>query len=350
MIKLSSLRSIIKSYLSIFLVFFAVLLSIQSSTALVFETHTENGHSGQVIDLYLSNRISVPVTTYQRLVILSSDSWDLLLLKILVQNYGESLDSVLVSVMCNGILTEKKFNSYEQSGSNLNLVHQFEQVQELTIPLNISKEKNISLTTSITLDPAISWRESIYNFSINSASLHSLNLIQPRDFQPLPVFSPSHTFIVQPNKLSFFNKKILTKCLIPVSIPERMELNALVNVKITGASFDHLSLDSEIKEVRGKNNVNINTTVDKEKLSGNIWSLLVYITPLLSSNNDPISLTISVDIHGKLKPHFDYYSENFLSMHPVPIPVMIIILIIVLYVVPYYFVYQEKMVDKKIEF
>ncbi|MHA2100701.1 MAG: hypothetical protein ACW99A_18685 [Candidatus Kariarchaeaceae archaeon] len=327
----------------------AVFLSIKSSTALVFEPHTENGHSGQVIDLYLSNRISVPEVTYQRLVILSYDTWDHLLLQIIVQNYGESLDSVFVSIMCNGILTEKEFNTYEQLGSNLYLSHQFEQVQELIIPLNISREKNISLTFTVSLDPVFSLRDPTYNFSIYSASLHSVNLIQPRDVQPLPIFSPSHSFIVQPKKLSLFNKKILVKCLIPVLIPDGMELNALVNVKMTGASFDHFSLDSEIKEVRGKNNVNINTTINKENLNGDIWFLLVSVTPLLSSNNDPIPLTISVDIYGKLKPHFDYYRENFLSTHPIPIPVMIILFIILLYVIPYYFVYQEEMMEKKIE-
>ena len=48
-----------------------------------------------IIDLYFSTEMSEAEKYYQRLVIIPFDDWDILLLKMLVQNFGESLDSVL---------------------------------------------------------------------------------------------------------------------------------------------------------------------------------------------------------------------------------------------------------------
>ncbi len=331
----------------IFLVFLVILFPIQISTGLVSETQSTNENSSQVIDLFFSREMHEAETHYQRLVILTSDNWDILMLKMLVQNFGESLDNVLISVRSNEEIIERTFHTYEQSGLRNSLAHQFEQVQELVVPLNFTNREQISLSLTVMLDSLISWREPNYNFSIFSTSLHCVNLVQPEEqIQRLPVISSSHTYVVQPSQISLFSKKILSRCFIPISIPDGMELNSILNITMLGASFDFLTLGFGANLANGRNEAQINTTITSKGINEHIWELQLYTLPSFSSNDEFVSIRIFVEAQGILKPLNIDKNEEFFTTHPIPGIIMIPLLIFILFGIPYYYVYQEELTDK----
>jgi len=250
-------------------------------------------------------------------------------------------------VRSNEESVEKIFNTYEQSGLRNSLAYQFEQAQEIIIPLNIINVEQISLSLTVMLDSLISWREPIYNFSIISTSLHCINFVHPEeDIQRLPIFSPTHTYVVQATQISLFSKKILSKCFVPILIPDGMELNALLNITMVGGSFDFLSLDFGSNSASGGNKVQINTTINGEKLNEEFWELNLYILPSFSTTEDFASITISVEVHGILKKIATSNDGEILFSHPIPGLIMIPLLVVVLFGIPYFYVYQEELTEK----
>jgi hypothetical protein len=332
---------------SIFIVFLVFLFPIHTSTGLASETNFTHENSSQIINLYFSREMHEAEAHYQRLVILPSNNWDILILKMLVQNFGESLDNVLISVRDNEEIIERTFNTYEQSGLRNSLAYQFEQIQELVVPLNFTNRELLSLSLTVMLDSLISWREPNYNFSIISTSIHCIELVQPgEEIQRLPVMSSSHTYVVQPSQISLFSKKILSRCFIPISIPDGMELNSILNITILGASFDFLSLGFGVNVANGENKAQINTTITSGGLKEQFWEIQLYTLPSFSSNDEFVSITIFLEAQGVLKSLNIDKNESSLSTHPIPGIIMIPILIFILFVIPYYYVYQEELTEK----
>ncbi len=344
---MSSSRSSNRFYFSILVVATIVLLSTQKSTGFISKTQFIEEDSSYIIDLSFSSEMREAEVHYQRLVILPFGNWDKLVLKMIVQNFGESLDNVFISVRNNEEIIECIFKTYEQSGLRNSLAYQFEQAQELIIPLNITNQEQILLSLTVMLDSLISWREPVYNFSILSTSLHCVNFVQPEEnIQRLPIFSPSHTYIVQPSKISLFSKKILSKCFVPIPIPDGMELNAILNITMVGASFDFLSLGFGVNSANGDSEVQINATIHGENLNEQFWELHLYFLPYFSSTDDFVSITIDVEVHGILKKITTSNDEDLLSSHPIPGLVMIPLLVFILFGIPYYYVYQEELTEK----
>ena len=342
-----SSRSSNRFYFSIFVVAIIVLLSTQSTTGFISKTRLIEEDSNYIIDLSFSSEMYDAEVHYQRLVILPSGNWDKLVLKMIVQNFGESLDNVFISVRNNEETIECIFKTYEQSGLRNSLTYQFEQAQELIIPLNVTNQEQVLLSLTVMLDSLISWREPVYNFSILSTSLHCINFVQPEEnIQRLPVFSPSHTYVVQPSKISLFSKKILSKCFVPILIPDGMELNALLNITMVGASFDFLSLGFGANSANGGSKVQINTTIQGENLNEQFWELHLYFLPYFSSSDEFVSITIDVEVLGIMNKITTSNDEYLLSSHPVPGLIMIPLLIFTLFGIPYYYVYQEELTEK----
>ena len=341
-----SLTSSIRFIVFILVVGMIALATTQKGTGLISETRSIDESSDQIIDLFFSSEMYEAEVHYQRLVILPSGNWDKFVIKMLVQNFGESLDNIFVSVRSNEESVEKIFNTYEQSGLRNSLAYQFEQVQEIIIPLNVTNVEQISLSLTVILDSLISWREPNYNFSIISTSLYCINFVHPeQNIQRLPIFSPSHTYVIQTTQIPLFSKKILSKCFVPILIPEGMELNALLNITMVGGSFDFLSLDFDSNTANGENNVQINTTINGEKLKEQFWEIHLYILPSFYSSDDFVSITISVEVHGILKKIARNNDEELLSSHPIPGLIMIPLLVFILFGIPYYYVYQEELTE-----
>jgi len=342
-----SSRSSSRFFFSIFVVATFILLSTQSTTGFISKTRLTEEDSNYIIDLSFSREMYEAEAHYQRLVILPSGNWDKLVLKMIVQNFGESLDNVFISVRNNEETIECIFKTYEQSGLRNSLTYQFEQAQELIIPLNITNQEQILLSLTVMLDSLISWREPVYNFSILSTSIHCVNFVQPEEnIQRFPIFSPSHTYVVQPAKISLFSKKILSKCFVPISIPDGMELNALLNITMVGASFDFLSLGFGANLANRDSKVQINITIQGENLNEEFWEIYLYILPYFSSTDDFVSITIDVEVHGILKKITTCNDDDSLSSHPIPGLIMIPLLVFILFGIPYYYVYQEELTEK----
>ncbi len=342
-----SFRTLKGFYIPIIVVIMVVFLPTHRTTGFTSETRSTKENSSHIVDLHFSSQMHNAEVHYQRLVILPSGNWDKFILIILVQNFGEPLDNVFVSVRSNEETSERVFNTYEQSGLRNSLAYQFEQAQELIIPLNITHQEQVLLSLTVMLDSLISWRESNYNFSIFSTSLHCVDFVQPKErIQRLPIFAPTHVYIVQPSQISLFSKKILSKCFVPISIPEGMELNALLNITMVGASFDFLSLDFGANTAKGENKVQINTSLSSEKLNEQFWELRLFILPSFSSSEEFVSITISVEVQGILKKITENNDEELLSSHPIPGIIMIPFLVFILFGIPYYYVYQEELTEK----
>ena len=342
---LSRLR--ITSLPLIFVVLLGIVLLCQISVGFPSETQSLSEYSDQTINLFFSREMHEAEAYYQRLIIIPFNNWNTLILKMLTQNFGESLDSVVISVRSNDEIIEKTFNTYEQSGFRNSIAHQFEQVQELIIPLNFTKRDQVPLSITVMLDSLISWRKPDFNFTIISSTLHCVSFIQPGEkIQNLPVFSSTHTYVVQSSQISLFSKKILSKYIIPISIPEGMVLYSILNVTMSGATFDFLSLGSGANEANGGNIAQINTTITSDMISEQFWEIQLYTLPSLPSNDDFVPITISVDAQGIIKPLDIDKTETFLSTHPIPGLLMIPLLIFVLFGIPYYYVYQEELTEK----
>ncbi|MHA2328363.1 MAG: hypothetical protein ACXACR_07570, partial [Candidatus Hodarchaeales archaeon] len=123
------------------------------------------GFNFEKIDLNLVESINTIEFTAQRTFTLMN-SWDLVLLNLSVKNYGEALDNVIILVWTNGAPSQAIFNTIEQVGLVKAYAYQFEVLQSLIVPLNISKETDIKIELRILLDHTINWRTPNIDFRI----------------------------------------------------------------------------------------------------------------------------------------------------------------------------------------
>ncbi|PWI48620.1 hypothetical protein CEE45_06135 [Candidatus Heimdallarchaeota archaeon B3_Heim] len=296
-------------------------------------------------DLNFNYTMDKPELTFNRFIVLSRP-WDKLFLNLSIQNFGEPIDTILTTIKINDIITDHVFSSNEREGLKNCLVYQFDQPQALMIPLNYSYQEILSVSVSMYLDSLISWREVEYNFIIFSATVHAVDLVQPLSEQSLMILSSNFQYALQPSQISFFGKKILTKSLLPVDIPDNLYLSSILEITIKGGQFDYIALGTGRNHAIDGNVVRINSTVNKVDLENQIWHINLYIIPIISSTDDYSTISISIRAYGLLK-EINTLNNNLESVsHPIPGFIMIPVLIFILFGIPYYYVYQEELSEK----
>ncbi len=335
------------SYLVVFFVIILPFLPIISSVANMVDYRTENNGKNGNHDLHFQYSMKNSELTVNRLIVLS-ESWDKLFLNMSIQNFGEAIDSIFISVKINEVITECTFSSYKRVGLKNCLMYQFAQPQILIIPLNFTYQEVLSISISIYLDALISWREVEYNFTIYSANLQGHNLLQPFTEQPLHILSNNFHYILQSSPSSLFGQRLFVRGFVPVDIPPKFLLSTQLEVQITGADLEHISLGtgSNINYEINERFTRINSSVSSNDLTDHLWSLKLYIIPIMNNPNDYSSITISLKARGVLIA--DHFSDADLGLisHPIPGIIMIPILIFFLFGVPYYHVYQEELTEK----
>ena len=301
---------------------------------------------GDRINLFFSQLINTSEFYFERVISLTKN-WEILILNLSIQNLGEALDNIFVSIDCNGITTDFVFNSQIRTGFKNSLAYQFEQSQSLIVPFNYSYQEHLYLTISIFLDSIISWREPKYSFTVNSAVIHCLNPVQPKEKTSLSVFSAKHQYQIQPSKVSFLDKKILTQCFIPIRIPDNHKLSTNIRIQISGAQFDFISINTNPNTAVKGYNALLNTTVPKESVIRNIWELNLFITPLFNVRDEITLIVIDVEVQGIVEEIYRTKEMSSIGSHPIPGFIMIPVLVLVLFGIPYFYVYKEELKEKK---
>ena len=322
-----------------------ILIVIQGISMVECGRAVQDESNSGTYDLNANYTMNLPELTFTRLIVMPR-SWDTLFLNLTVQNYGEAIESILISSKINDILTEDTFSSNERVGLKNCLVYQFDQPQTIIIPLNFFYQEILSVSISIHLDSLVSWREVEYNFEILSAFLHGVNLAYPLNDQPLMILSREFHFTLQSSQISYFGKRLLLRSYFPVGIPDNMFLSIVLEVSIFGAQFDYVTLGSDNNHVIDRNFVRINATINKDDLKDQIWQSTLYIIPYIESQDDYSMITLSLRAHGVLKAINFSNKDLDLTKHPIPGFIMTPVLIFLLFGIPYYYVYQEELTEK----
>ncbi|MHA2243994.1 MAG: hypothetical protein ACXADY_03415 [Candidatus Hodarchaeales archaeon] len=299
----------------------------------------------ETFDLRISQIVSEVESTFQRKVVLSR-AWDLLILNVSVQNFGDRLDNVFLNVKTNGVSTQSTFSTFEEVGLIQAFCYQFEMPQSLILTLNNTKQTEIQLELVVLLDPGVSLRGPNLNFSVQKAQLIALDLIQPVERENLPLFSANHQFQIQPVKFSFQQKNLLASPLLLVQVPPGMRLACTVSVTLQGTGINYLMVEEQTFSTSGRSHsISFNLTITETSENQGI-PIEVLVAPDYEGLSGLTRLFLSFTIFAVLEklPSSPFVHE--LGAHPIPGWLMLPILLISLFGVPYYLVYQEHLVNR----
>lgn len=299
----------------------------------------------EIYDLGISEVVTDIEATFQRNIVLSR-VWDRLLLNICVQNFGDNLDQVFLKVKTNEAPAQATFNTLEQVGLIQAFSYQFEIPQTLVLTLNNTKQTEITLEIFILLDHGVSWRDPNVQFSIKEIQLIALDLAQPLEREPLPIYNAQHQYQIQPVKYSFLKKNLLASFILYVHIPSGMQLAASVTIILQGTRINYITVYEQIFNANKRSNsISFNLTMPETSEDQDLF-LTVSIAPVYDGLSELTIIRLSIAIEGVLQQSFSSPFVDVLGSHPVPGVIMFPILLISLFGVPYYLVYREHLLDR----
>ena len=300
-----------------------------SSSKITSETH----------DLRISQVCTEGETLFERTVILSQ-VWDRLILNLTVQNHGDHLENVFLTVIANGALVRASFSAFEEVGLIQAFSYQFEVPQSLLITLNCSDQTQVNLEISVLLDFGMTLGAPIIDFAIQGAQLIALNLVKPLERQSLPLLQ-ANQYQIQPVKYSFLKKNFLISPMLYVQIPEDMQLHCTVSVLLRGTKIKFVTIDdqtfypNENDFIIDFNITKTSTLVDQDLF------LTMVISPDYEGLNGLTQIVVETSVVGVVLPLSNQPFANVLGAHPVPMIIMFPVLLVTLFGIPYYLVYQE---------
>ncbi|MHA2175006.1 MAG: hypothetical protein ACXABI_09270 [Candidatus Hodarchaeales archaeon] len=330
--------------LAVFILFLSFMQ--QAITIAYFDELKSRLSTTESIDLFIRQNIGLTDSHFQRIIPLSKE-WDILLLNLTIQNHGEILDNVFISTSINGIISESLFETYDRTQPMKRLAYQFEQRQSLVSPLNYSFEEIQTVNLSISLEPQISSRRHLLNFSILAAVIHCIEFDTFENSLHVQHFPIIYTFFVRTANTPFISSNILISFLIPIEIPPNREFVAMIKLKMSGAKFEVISLNNDKNYIFNETEGEIRTVVKHNMIRNKIWNLKISINPSFVSNEDYKLILISSEIHGVFQDATSTRRSE-LQDRPIPISIMLPILVIFLFCVPYYYVFKEE-TEKKVQ-
>lgn len=335
-------------FLSILLTLFLLLVYsvfFSSVTIAIPQTPIIATSTSETFDLRISQIVTEVESTFQRKIVLSR-AWDLLILNMSVQNFGDRLDNVFLKVKTNGAPTQSTFSTFEDVGLIQAFCYQFELPQTLVLTLNCTKQTEIQLEILVILDHGVSLRDTNVNFSVQKAQLIALDLLPPVEREILPLLSADHQFQIQPVKFSFQKKNLLASPILLVQVPPGMQLACTVSVTLQGTGIDYLMVDEQTFHASERSHsISFNLTIT-ETSENQVLPIKVLVAPDYEGLSGLTRIFLSFTISAVLEPLPSSPFVHVLGAHPIPGWLMFPILLIGLFGVPYYLVYQEHLVNR----
>jgi len=299
----------------------------------------------ETFDLRITRVVSEVETTFKRNLVLSR-VWDRLVLNMSVQNFGDDLENVFLKIYTNGAPIQATFSTSEEVGLVQAFSYQFEIPQTLILTLNNTKQTELQLEILLLLDHRVSLRDPYVNFHIQKAELIAFELPQPLTREFLPVFNANHQYQIQPTRYSFLRKNLFITPVIYVQVPSGMELICTVLITLQGTGINYLTVDDQTIDVSEKSHsISFNSTMSKLYEDQDL-SLTVSVAPDYEGLSKLTRVILSISVIGVLESRSTSPFVDVLGSHPIPGVLMFPILVISLFGIPYYFVYQEHLVDR----
>ncbi|MFX0050557.1 MAG: hypothetical protein ACFE8U_04625 [Candidatus Hermodarchaeota archaeon] len=335
--------------LNLFFLFFILILCViqENFSACAIEKQYMSTKTLPVLektDLGINEVVNETESVFQRNLFLSR-SWNKLILNLSVQNFGDSLDKVVLQITTDGVQVQAIFNTLEQVGLIKAIAYQFEIPQSLIVHLNFTGQKELQLEIRLLLDHIVSWRSPKVNFKINKAELIGLNSSHINDNEELILLAANHQYQIQPADFSMLEKKLLAQSYFFASFPEDKQLDCTITVVSQGAELNYVSVDEEIFYSNKSQEIRFNWAFDYLPVN-QFFLLNIIISPDYDNLNGITEIRISLNISGTLIQKANLSFEEFLGSHPIPGWLMHFILLIILFGIPYIKVYQEQVANQ----
>ncbi|MFW9779246.1 MAG: hypothetical protein ACFFE8_10365 [Candidatus Heimdallarchaeota archaeon] len=280
-----------------------------------------------------------------------SEVWERVLLNITLQNIGDELDQILVTVNLNGDISEGVFKQYEEIRDSIGvraLAYQFELPQSLLLPLNHTPQTYYELEIVLNFDGGFSWNNPGINVRILEAAILGFQPSSATEWKVLPILGAERNFQIQPNVLKYqwSRTKLLGTGLLTVLIedPASQMLETQVNLSVEGIGIDSVTIEGQTTHFDGNHQIGIaqNLVFNRQVP---IYSIAIMISPEIIETTEPILVRMSIQISGQVGPRSDIFPFMELPPHPIPAPLMWLVLIIGLFGIPYWYVFQENLAD-----
>ncbi|MFX0181889.1 MAG: hypothetical protein ACFE95_02305 [Candidatus Hodarchaeota archaeon] len=296
------------------------------------------------VDLGINENVNETESVFQRKFVLLRP-WDNLILNLSVQNFGDSLDNVLLEVTTDGVQVQSIFKTLEQVGFTKSIAYQFEIPQLLIVNLNHTGQKEHQLEIRLLLDHTVTWRSPKVDFSINTAEIIGLNSSQLIDNEELILFAPHHQYQIQPADFSMLEKKLLVQSYFFASFPPDKQLDCKITVVSHDVELNYISVDGEVFHISKSREFSFNRTFDYLPAT-DFFSLKILISPNYNRLSGITQIRISLNISGFLAPNTNFSFNEFLDSHPIPGWIMFPLLLITLFGIPYALAYQEHVANQ----
>lgn len=300
--------------------------------------------ASEKIDLGIKESVNETESVFQRKLVLVR-SWNKLILNLSVQNFGDSLDNVVLQVTTDGVQVQAIFNTLEQVGLIKAIAHQFEIPQLLIVHLNYAGQKELQLEIRLLLDHTVTWRSPKVDFSINKAEVIGLNSSQLNKNEELILFAAHHQYQIQPTDFLMLEKKLLVQSYFFASFPPDKQLDCTITVVSHDVELNYVSVDNKNFYSSKSRELSYNWTFDY-LLATEFFSLKVLISPDYDNLNGITQIRISLNASGILTPKTNLSFDEFLGSHPIPGWLMFPILLIFLFGIPYVMAYQEQVANQ----
>lgn len=320
---------------------------ISSNSAIAIESSYTSSFEFKKIDLQLSEEISISEVYFQRTFFLEKE-WDIIVLNLTVQNFGDPFDGVVLQIHIDGNIISHTYNALEQVGLVKAYSYQFELHQNLILPLNYSGSGIKQIEIRIILDHAPSVTLPIVNFSIVQGEILAFDYLQPiNTSMQLPISSSNYQYIIQPANLVFLQKKLLLTTYLFCQIPSGMQLDSTISVIIDRVGIDQIKINGESFHDDGNHALKFNLTISENNNRYSRLDFTIYPSYKQVHANTKIKLLLSIS--GNLSQNTNSESEGELGPHPIPWWLMYPIILVGLFGFPYYKVYKEHLISRNEE-
>jgi hypothetical protein len=300
------------------------------------------------LDLEISQNIQISerftTVNYPTKTIEITESPSALFVIVNLQNFGDELKRLFITIKCQENIYEQLFSSFENI---LDMKYDFQQFTEITMPLmgNRPLKSTVTFQMNITLEYYQSVNDITANFNVLGVKIRQIGQMGDSDILLFPdtfnIRYPGTTRVNQ-NLRVFMTSYIVTK-LVPSS---QMELK--VNLE-TNFPIEYYELEGVAMNQLGDETDDISQF--SLILIENYTKIGIRIKPEMQ--NSPIDFFVKINpisLENHSKDNNDIFEPLDIPNHPIPAEVMFVLLNLIIFGVPLIVIFKEDTkIGKKIK-
>ena len=297
-------------------------------------------------DLFINEEISTIDQEYSRNIPLYRTR-EIYCLNFTVQNHGDPLESVTLQVRINEQFKTHTYYTREKTSLSEIESYHFLLAQSLYLPLENVSKNTLDLSITLILDSTIDWRSSAIDFQIIHAEIIAMAYNNPLELKSLDIFPTTQLYNVKPEKYSFLEKSLVIHSFIFVISPPTgffLEFNLCVTLKQLG--IESVTINQHRYSGIGAHTLIINHSLSSSEITSTN-EIFLLIKPDYNGFDSTKVVEVKLELSGVFKK--DLQSYTLLIKHPIPGWIMLPVLILILFGFPYYYAYQEMVVQREKE-